>query len=69
MKHPQGSRTILPENVDVYNEKIEELNISIKERISIKKGGDYFLPDGTLIPNEELTLPPEKPRSFAFCNI
>jgi ribonuclease Z len=46
---------------------IEELNIPITDRLAIKKGGDYILPNGTLIPNKELTLPPDKPRSYVFC--
>jgi ribonuclease Z len=55
------------QNLHLRGEKIEELKIPIKDRMSIKKGDDYILPDGTLMPNKELTLPPEQPRSFAFC--
>lgn len=56
-----------PQELHLRSDKIEELNIPIKDRVAIKKGGDYILPDGSTIPNEELTLPPSKPRSYAFC--
>jgi ribonuclease Z len=56
-----------PQELHLRSDKIEELNIPIKERVAIKKGGDYILPDGTLIPNQELTIQPVKPRSYAFC--
>jgi len=56
-----------PQDRHLRSDKIEEMNISIKDRVALKKGGDYILPNGSLIPNYELTLPPEKPRSYAFC--
>lgn len=56
-----------PKDLHLRGDKIEELNISIKDRILIKKGGDYILPNGRVVPNEELTLQPIKPRSFAYC--
>ncbi len=34
----------------------------------IKKGKDAILEDGTVIPNEELTTPPDPPQSYAFCS-
>jgi ribonuclease Z len=55
------------QDLHLRGDKIEELNVSIKERMALKKGKDYILPDGTVIPNKELTLPPVKPRSFAYC--
>lgn len=56
-----------PQELHLRSDKIEELNIPIKDRVAIKKGEDYILPDGSTIPNGELTLPPSKPRSYAFC--
>jgi ribonuclease Z len=55
------------QELHLRGDKIQELNISIRDRLAIKKGGDYTLPDGTVIPNRELTLIPVKPRSYAFC--
>lgn len=33
----------------------------------LKRGEDINLPDGTVLPNDELTYPPRKPRSYAYC--
>jgi ribonuclease Z len=56
-----------PQELHLRSDKIEELTIPIKDRVAIKKGEDYYLPDGKVIPNRELTIPPAKPRSYAFC--
>lgn len=34
----------------------------------IKNGEDYVLEDGTVIPNERLTIPSDSPRSYAYCS-
>lgn len=34
----------------------------------IKNGKDYVLEDGTVIPNERLTIPSDSPRSYAYCS-
>ena len=44
-------------------EKIKALNIPVAYFNSIKNGKDYQMPDGTIIKNEELTLPAEKSKS------
>jgi len=54
-------RHILKEAVDRY--KIPGIRIP-----AIKKGEDFILEDGTIIPNEELTSPPSAPRSYAYCS-
>ena len=46
---------------------INELQISIAGRVAIKGGADYQLPNGEVIPNKELTFPPDPIRSYAFC--
>jgi ribonuclease Z len=56
-----------PQDLHLCKEKVLELNIPFLDRIRIKKGADLLLPDGAIIPNKELTLPAEKPRSFAYC--
>jgi ribonuclease Z len=56
-----------PQDLHLRGEKITELNIPFPDRIRLKKGEDYILPDGTVIPNQELTFPAEKPRSYAYC--
>lgn len=49
-------------------EKIQAYNIHYRHIPSIKAGAGFELPDGTRIPNEELTLPPPVPRSYAYCS-
>jgi ribonuclease Z len=62
----------------LFREKISERNI-IKECIAeyqiptiripaIKKGEDFVTTDGTVIKNENLTLPPSEPVSYAYCS-
>jgi ribonuclease Z len=62
----------------LFREKISDRNI-IKESIikysippvripAIKKGADYVTPDGAIIKNEEITLPPPEPLSYAYCS-
>lgn len=49
-------------------EKIEQYNISYQSIPAIKSGAHFQLPDGKIIPNTELTKPPLKARSYAFCS-
>lgn len=49
-------------------DKIAEYNIHFSHIPSIKKGDSYTTPNGTIIPNQELTDDPPPPRSFAFCS-
>ncbi len=37
-------------------------------RQGVKMGGDLVLPDGSVVPNSELTAPPPPPRSYAYCS-
>jgi len=46
---------------------VDYLNIPIKDRVAIKNGADYHSSQGKIIPNNELTFPPEPARSYAFC--
>jgi len=52
---------------NILRECIEKYNIAIPRIKQIKEGADYKLPDGTVIPNEELTTEPPAARSYAFC--
>jgi ribonuclease Z len=62
----------------LFREKISDRNI-IKESIvkfnippvripAIKKGEDFIAPDGTIVKNEDITLPPRQPLSYAYCS-
>lgn len=38
------------------------------QRAPLRQGEDYVTPDGTVIPNRALTLPPDRPVSYAYCS-
>lgn len=56
----------LPRNM--IPEKIAELNIPCTAIPAIKKGADFKMPDGRLIPNALLTHDPPRPKSYAYCS-
>jgi len=56
-----------PHELHLRGDKIEYLNVPIRERVAIKSGADFCTPDGKIIPNNELTFPPDPTRSYAFC--
>lgn len=51
---------------NILPEKIKEYGMSIEQIIAVKKGADLILENGQPVPNDELTLPPWRPRAFAF---
>jgi ribonuclease Z len=53
---------------NILKDKIEEFDIPFTLIPGIKAGADLSLPDGRIIPNNALTIPPPLPRSFAFCS-
>lgn len=57
-----------PRPRNMIPDKIEAYQIPYPQIPLIKDGADFTLPDGTVIPNVELTLPPPAPRSFAYCS-
>jgi ribonuclease Z len=57
-----------PAPLNIIPEKIAEFNIPFTSIPGIKDGNDLSLSDGTIIPNNELTLPPTPPRKFAYCS-
>lgn len=46
---------------------LAQYEIPVSQRLNIKNGADLILPDGTIVPNDKLTLTPLQPRSYAFC--
>lgn len=50
------------QNIENYPE------IDRADFLNIKAGRDIVLPSGEIIPNDELTIVPEKAKSFAFCS-
>lgn len=52
----------------LIKEKIEELQVPIAALESLKLGNDYTTPEGTVIPNRELTTDPLPPRKYGYCS-
>ena len=53
-------RHIRRDMIDFYHIPISQIN-------NIKAGMDWTTDDGTLIPNDKLTTPPDPVRSYAYC--
>jgi ribonuclease Z len=53
---------------NIISECIEKYRIPFVRIPAIKKGEDFVSADGTVIKNEELTLPPPEPLSYAYCS-
>jgi ribonuclease Z len=53
--------------LNIKKEAIQKYSLGIKDIRRIKEGMDYTNEAGEVIPNSHLTLPPLKPRSYAFC--
>ena len=56
-----SDRKIIKESIDKYN--IPQIRIP-----AIKKGEDFITSDGKIVKNEEITLPPPQPLSYAYCS-
>jgi ribonuclease Z len=52
----------------IIKEKIAEYQIPTVRIPAVKKGQDFITSDGKVISNEELTLPPPEPLSYAYCS-
>ncbi len=46
---------------------LEFYEIPVSQRSNIKNGADLILPNGNVVSNKDLTLPPNPTRSYAFC--
>jgi len=57
-----------PPERNIIKDCIKKYNIPVSAIPSIKKGNDLIMEDGTVIPNEELTIEPENPLSYAYCS-
>ena len=52
----------------IDKKKAEELNIPSAYLSLVKRGHDYTAPGGTVHRWQDLTIPPPKPRSYAYCS-
>ncbi|MFO7940043.1 MAG: ribonuclease Z [Bacteroidales bacterium] len=57
-----------PYERNLKKEVLKNLQIPISNLKSIKQGEDWVTDAGVSIPNKQLTLPPYKARSFAYCS-
>lgn len=48
--------------------KLQKYNVSVADIHKLRQGEDIVNEAGELIPNKELTIDPEPPRSFAYCS-
>lgn len=51
----------------IRKDVLDTISIPFREMSKIKNGKDYIDPDGRVYKNEELTLDPPQPRSYAYC--
>lgn len=56
-----AEKNIKPEAIAAYN-------LSIGQILEIKKGSDLRLAEGRTVKNEELTVKPHPPRTYAYCS-
>ncbi|MFB9844454.1 ribonuclease Z [Mucilaginibacter ginsenosidivorans] len=52
----------------LIKEKIEKIGIPIEYYSAIKKGADYTAADGTVYKNDDITIEPEAPKTYAYCS-
>ncbi len=52
----------------MIKECIEKYKIPPVRIPAIKKGEDFITADGRIIKNEDITLPPREPLSYAYCS-
>lgn len=57
-----------PYERNLKKEVIKQLGIPISHMKSIKLGDDWVTDSGIRIPNRQLTIPPYKARTFAYCS-
>jgi ribonuclease Z len=60
-REKRSERNLIKECVEKY--QIPQIRLP-----AIKKGEDFVTPDGVIIKNEDLTLPPHEPLSYAYCS-
>lgn len=57
-----------PSERNIIRACIEKYRIPVSSIPAIKKGEDFIAADGEVIPNDFLTVAPEKPLSYAYCS-
>jgi ribonuclease Z len=57
-----------PKERNLRKDFVEKYHPGVEQMHRIKQGADFVLPGGKIMPNEEITLDPPLPRSFAYCS-
>ncbi len=57
-----------PKKRHIKPDMLEFYKIPTYARPLLREGEDYTTPDGTIIPHERLTTPPNRSRSYAYCS-
>jgi len=57
-----------PRELNIRKGYVKKYNIPVRNIHEIKNGADYTTPDGITIPNQKITEPPYRQRSYAFCS-
>jgi ribonuclease Z len=57
-----------PADRNIIKECIAEYEIPVSKIPAIKKGEDFVTNEGVLVKNEEITISPPKPLSYAYCS-
>lgn len=60
-REKMGKRHIRRDMIDFYQ-------IPVSQMDNIRSGMDWTTEEGTVVPNERLTTPPDPPRSYAYCS-
>ncbi len=56
-----------PRELNIRKGYVKKYNISVRQIQQIKNGADFVPENGPVIPNEQITEPPYRQRSYAFC--
>ncbi len=57
-----------PHLANISKETIHLFQLTVEEIIAIKAGGDFIKRSGEVIKNEELVIPKNEPRRYAYCS-
>jgi ribonuclease Z len=57
-----------PMDRNIKKDSISRYGIPVRQMPGIKEGEDLLMPDGTFVPNAEITTGPPRARSYAFCS-
>ncbi|MDR1860842.1 MAG: ribonuclease Z [Bacteroidales bacterium] len=57
-----------PRLPNLHPEQLRAFAVPVSAMKSLKAGNDFITPNGEIIPNGIFTIPPPRPRSYAYCS-